>query len=104
MGTDAVCAYVRGPERHELQARVFAPLDGCIEDPATGSAAGATIAHLATLEPSSDADTEWRIEQGHDMGRPSLILGRTEKRKGTVGAVYVAGQAVPIMHGNLMMP
>lgn len=102
MGTDAVCAYVRDQATRKLYARVFAPLDGCIEDPATGSAAGATIAHLAGLDANPDANIEWRIEQGHEMGRPSLILGRTEKRNGKVDGVYVAGQAVPIMQGSLM--
>jgi trans-2,3-dihydro-3-hydroxyanthranilate isomerase len=102
MGTDAVCAYARDPGAHELHVRVFAPLDGCIEDPATGSAVGATIAHLAALESVSGTNIEWRIQQGHHMGRPSLIRGRTEKSGGAVRAVYVAGEAVPIMKGTLL--
>lgn len=100
-GTDAVFAYVRGSDAGHLHARMFAPLDATIEDPATGSASAATIALLAQLEPAADGDLVWRIEQGVDMGRPSLILGRTEKRAGAVTAVYIGGHAVPVMHGTL---
>ena len=88
----------------ELQARNFMPLDATVEDPATGSATAATIALLATLRPERDAKMTWRVEQGVDMGRPSLLLGRTEKRGGLVIAVHVAGHAVPVMHGVLHVP
>jgi trans-2,3-dihydro-3-hydroxyanthranilate isomerase len=104
IGTDAVFAYVRGTVPGELHARMFAPLDGIVEDPATGSAAAATIALLAANRPERDADMTWRVEQGVDMGRPSLILGRTQKRDGVVTAVYIAGHAVPVMHGSLVVP
>lgn len=104
VGTDAVFAYVRGSEVGHLHARMFAPLDAIIEDPATGSATGATIALLTQLRPEADADLTWRVEQGVDMGRPSLIVGRTEKRAGVLTAVCVAGHAVPVMHGVLRTP
>lgn len=101
VGTDAVFAYVRGSEAGHLHARMFAPLDATIEDPATGSAAGAAIALLTQLRPEADADLTWSIEQGVDMGRPSLILGQTEKRAGAVTAVRVAGHAILVMRGTL---
>lgn len=104
IGVDAVHAYVRGPGPSELHARNFAPLDASIEDPATGSAAAATIALLASLRPERSAEISWRIEQGVDMGRPSLLLGRTEKCNGIVTAVHVAGHAVQIMRGHLLGP
>jgi trans-2,3-dihydro-3-hydroxyanthranilate isomerase len=98
-GTDSVFAYARGNAAEELHARMFAPLDSIAEDPATGSAAAATLAFLAAQRPESDVT--WRIEQGVDMGRPSLILGRTRKRDGAVAAVHVGGNAVAVMHGLL---
>jgi trans-2,3-dihydro-3-hydroxyanthranilate isomerase len=101
IGTDAVFAYVRGAEVGELHARMFSPLDATVEDPATGSATAATIALLTTLRPDRDVEMEWRVEQGVDMGRPSLLLGRTEKRGGIVTRVHVAGHAVPVMQGLL---
>jgi trans-2,3-dihydro-3-hydroxyanthranilate isomerase len=104
IGTDAIFAYVRGTAAGELHARMFAPLDGIVEDPATGSAAAATIALLAALQPERDGEVVWRIEQGVDMDRPSLLLGRTEKRGGLVTGVHVAGHAVPVMHGLMNVP
>ena len=101
IGTDAIFAYVRGGTAHELHARMFAPLDGIVEDPATGSAAAATIALLAALQPEATAGLAWRIEQGVDMGRASLLLGKTEKLGGTVGVVRVGGQVIPVMRGVL---
>jgi trans-2,3-dihydro-3-hydroxyanthranilate isomerase len=101
--TDAIFAYVRLGEGGERQARMFSPLDACIEDPATGSASGATMALLASLHADQDGEQSWRIEQGVDMGRPSLILGRTEKHGAAVTA-HVAGQAVLVMSGTLRLP
>jgi len=104
VGTDAVFAYVRGTVDGELDARMFAPLDGTSEDPATGSAAAATMALLASLRPARDEQRCWRIDQGVDMGRPSIIRGRTEKRGGTVASVCVSGGAIPVMSGYLELP
>ena len=95
-------AYARDGRDGHLHARMFAPLDATIEDPATGSGAAAAIALLARLRPAADEEIHWQIEQGVDMGRPSLIRGRTEKRAGTVTAVHVAGRAVPVMRGALV--
>jgi trans-2,3-dihydro-3-hydroxyanthranilate isomerase len=104
IGTDAVYAYCRGTSDGELHARTFSPLDATIEDPATGSATAATIALLASLRIERDAEIAWRVEQGVDMGRASLLLGRTQKREGMVHAVHIAGRAVPVMHGWLDVP
>jgi trans-2,3-dihydro-3-hydroxyanthranilate isomerase len=104
VGTDAVFAYVRGKVAGELHVRNFAPLDGCVEDPATGSATAATIGLLTLLASEPDIDLTWRVEQGVDMGRPSLLRGRTEKRGGSVVAVRVSGRAVLVMRGTLHVP
>ncbi len=101
LGTDGVYAYCRGANPNELHARMFAPLDNTVEDPATGSAAAATIAHLAGFNPQPLV--RWRIAQGTDMGRPSLILGTTQKRGSDLAAVRVAGHVVPVMEGNLQL-
>jgi len=104
IGTDGVFAYFREDTHGPLHARMFAPLDATIEDPATGSAAAATFALLAGLRPLPDEDRSWRLEQGVDMGRPSVIHGRTEKRRGVVTAVHIFGRAVPVMEGYLHLP
>ena len=57
----------------DLQVRMFAPLYGVPEDPATGSANVALVGLLASLRPERDVSLELRIAQGVDMGRPSLL-------------------------------
>jgi trans-2,3-dihydro-3-hydroxyanthranilate isomerase len=104
IGTDAIYCYSRGATPQQLHARMFSPLDGIVEDPATGSAAAATISLLAALRPERDAEMPWRIEQGVEMGRPSLLKGRTEKRDGTVTAVHIGGFAVQVMSGVINTP
>lgn len=104
IGTDAIYCYSRGATPQQLHTRMFSPLDGIVEDPATGSAAAATIALLATLRPERDAEMSWRIEQGVEMGRPSLLKGRTEKCDGTVTAVHIGGFAVQVMSGLIHTP
>jgi trans-2,3-dihydro-3-hydroxyanthranilate isomerase len=103
IGTDSVFAYAEGSGPEELHARMFSPLDGIVEDPATGSAVAATLALLAAQRPEREAKTLWRVEQGVDMRRPSLILGRTCKRDGIVTAVHVGGHAVAVMSGTLQI-
>ncbi len=104
LGTDAIYCYSRGATPQQLHARMFSPLDGIVEDPATGSAAAATISLLAALRPERDAEMSWRIEQGVEMGRPSLLKGRTEKRDGAVTAVHIGGFAVQVMSGTFDLP
>jgi trans-2,3-dihydro-3-hydroxyanthranilate isomerase len=104
IGTDAIYCYSRGATPQQLHARMFSPLDGVVEDPATGSAAAATISLLAALRPERDAEMSWRIEQGVEMGRPSLLKGRTEKRDGAVTAVHIGGFAVQVMSGLIDTP
>jgi trans-2,3-dihydro-3-hydroxyanthranilate isomerase len=104
IGTDAIYCYSRGATPHQLHARMFSPLDGIVEDPATGSAAAATISLLAALRPERDAEMSWRIEQGIEMGRRSLLKGRTKKHDGIVTAVYIGGFAVQVMSGLISTP
>lgn len=89
----AVAAYVRDGSR--IRMRMFAPLDGIAEDPATGSAAAALAALLADLE---GAPVTLDIAQGVEMGRPSRI-GVTAGP----GGVSVTGSAVRIMEGRLLL-
>ncbi|HWX31481.1 MAG TPA: PhzF family phenazine biosynthesis protein [Steroidobacteraceae bacterium] len=108
-GADAIFAYFRAREEsaadHEtvLHARMFAPLDGIVEDPATGSACAATIALLSTLNKDDRAELAWRIHQGVDMGRPSLLLGRTSSRDFTAIGTHIGGRCVPVLEGTLSL-
>ena len=84
-----------------LRTRMFAPLGGVLEDPATGSANAALSALLVSLAPGEDVALHFEIEQGIEMGRPSLLIGGA--RKTAEGAVLatVAGNCVPVMRGTL---
>jgi trans-2,3-dihydro-3-hydroxyanthranilate isomerase len=85
----------------DLQVRMFAPLYGVPEDPATGSANVALAGLLASLRPEPDLTLALRIGQGIDMGRPSLLEAGAEKRNGKIAALSIAGRCVPMMRGVL---
>jgi trans-2,3-dihydro-3-hydroxyanthranilate isomerase len=95
-------AWVDGGERR-IRARMFAPLGGTWEDPATGSAASALAALLTSIAPGDNVDLQYAIEQGVEMGRPSLIIASAVKTgEGPVSA-SVAGTCVPVMRGTLQV-
>ena len=88
--------YVR-LSKSNVRARMFAPLSNVTEDPATGSASAALGGLLASLERGSDAFS-LIIEQGVEMGRPSLIEVRVDPR-----GIAVSGSCVPVMRGVLTL-
>jgi len=55
-----------------IRARMFAPLSGTWEDPATGSANAPLACFLLSLDPSAQ-QASFEIHQGVEMGRPSLL-------------------------------
>ena len=80
--------------------RMFAPLIGVIEDPATGSAAAALAALLTSRAPGDNVSLTFEIEQGIELGRPSRILASGRKTaEGPVSAT-VAGTCVPVLAGT----
>jgi len=85
----------------KLDARMFAPLSGTFEDPATGSASAALGAYLAALDMSADGEFEIEINQGAQMGRPSEIRVAASKRNGQVHQVKVSGRCIRVMEGTL---
>jgi trans-2,3-dihydro-3-hydroxyanthranilate isomerase len=102
--TADVHCYVRtpgAPDGFDLRARMFAPFDGVPEDPATGSANAALASLLTSLMPESDVDGRWRIAQGVEMGRPSRLEARTQRRAPEVTAVWIAGESVLVSQGVL---
>jgi len=99
--TPDVHVYTRSGDEFDLRARMFAILDGVPEDPATGSANCALAGLLAHLDAAPDGDFRWRIAQGVEMGRPSVLEARAEKRSGEVVAARVAGASVMVSHGSI---
>jgi len=93
--------YVRSHDEYDIRARMFAPLDGVPEDPATGSANCALAGLLAHYAPGDDCDLSWRILQGAEMGRPSMLEARAVKRDGRVTGAWIGGGAVMFAEGWL---
>jgi trans-2,3-dihydro-3-hydroxyanthranilate isomerase len=94
--------YVPGKDEGvDIQTRMFAPLYGVPEDPATGSANVALIGLLAHFEKAADLSLARTIGQGFDMGRPSLLQACAEKKGGKVMATYIGGRCVPMMAGAI---
>lgn len=65
----AFCAHPRD-DAHDYADRVFAPYYDVPEDPATGSSNGCLAAYLAR---HGDGAVDAVVEQGYEMGRPSLL-------------------------------
>jgi trans-2,3-dihydro-3-hydroxyanthranilate isomerase len=86
-------------EGADFQSRMFAPLHGVFEDPATGSANVALIGLLAHLRPEPTLRLEAAIGQGVDLGRPSLMRAVAEKANGAVTGTFIGGGCKPVMSG-----
>ena len=103
-GSDAIYAYTRDIPADEgpldITARMFSMLDGTGEDPATGSATAAIGALFADMDPGADGERSWRVAQGVDMGRPSLLLPRVVERAGQIESVHVGGRCRLMMEGT----
>ncbi len=97
--------FTRDVERpgSDFRARMFAPLLGVPEDPATGSAVAAFAGYLAARERLSDGRHNWRIEQGFEMGRPSLLELESDVRDRVVYTVRVGGNAVIVSEGTMLL-
>jgi trans-2,3-dihydro-3-hydroxyanthranilate isomerase len=104
-GSDAIWLYTRDVPPDEagvdVQARMFSPLDGTGEDPATGSGTAAAAGLWADLSPETDGELGYRVGQGVDMGRPSLLRPRVVKRAGAIASIHIAGRAVEVMRGTV---
>ena len=99
LGVSYIHMYFKSADDFDIRARMFAPMDGVPEDPATGSANCALIALLTHYESAPDANNSWRISQGTEIGRPSNLNGRTQKRDGKVSGVWIGGNSVLISRG-----
>ncbi len=80
---------------------MFAPQFGIPEDPATGSAAAAFAGVAREFEKPEDGVHAITIEQGFEMGRPSLIQLTMEIRGGELVAGEIGGSAVIVSQGTI---
>ena len=86
---------------HAFHARMFAPLAGIPEDPATGSAVAAFAGVLAHFTRMADGTHEFVIEQGYEMGRPSVIRLSMTMQGDKLTAGAIAGEAVVVSEGTI---
>lgn len=85
------------PEAGPLRARMFAPLARTFEDPATGSAQAALGAF--TLSLSGEDQLCYEAVQGVEMGRPSRLRVRAERRGSGIHA-SIGGTCMPMFRGS----
>jgi len=85
---------------NDFHARMFAPGLGVEEDPATGSAVAAFAGVVRQFDQPRGGVHRYGIEQGHFMGRPSLVELEIEIQ-GDIHAVRIGGGAVVVSEGML---
>ena len=85
-----------------IHTRFFAPTLGVIEDPATGSAAGAIGGYLARIL-KFPRKLKLRIQQGDEIGRPSAIGVEVQCDRGMIQGVAVSGSAVRVGEGTIFL-
>ena len=88
----------------DVHVRMYAPGSGVPEDPATGSAAAALSGYLSKADGREQASLQWTVEQGIEMGRPSLLQVRAERLAKATSRIQVGGSAVPVSQGIMTVP
>jgi trans-2,3-dihydro-3-hydroxyanthranilate isomerase len=103
--TDKVFLFCADPELpgSHYRARMFAPEIGVPEDPATGSACAGFAGYLAARDSRSDGTLRWVVEQGFEMGRPSILEIEADKDRGSITAIRVGGNSVLVSKGEFFV-
>jgi trans-2,3-dihydro-3-hydroxyanthranilate isomerase len=98
-----VCMDAEGEGVH-ARVRMFAPGSGVPEDPATGSAAASLGGYLAKADGRPSGTLAWTVEQGLEIGRPSILRVEADREDGQTTAVRVGGSAVFVSSGTMTVP
>jgi trans-2,3-dihydro-3-hydroxyanthranilate isomerase len=103
VGTECVLVFARQTVSPEatVHVRMFAPLLGVAEDPATGSANGGLGAYLVRygVVPVEGPTVSIVSEQGAEMGRPSTLHIEVDRDMEQITAVRVGGNVVAVAEG-----
>jgi len=94
------CPETYSPENN-LSVRVFAEYLGIPEDPATGSANGCLAGYLVEYSYFGEKPVDVRVEQGYEMGRPSLLLLKAQKNEDMI-EVLVGGKVMMVAKGEFV--
>ncbi len=105
INTKAKAILVFCPETYHtennLNVRMFADAMGVPEDPATGSANGCLAGYLVEYAYFGETSIDIKVEQGYEIGRPSLLLLKAE-RSATGIEVNVGGKSITIGKGEFV--
>ena len=103
--TEAKGILVFSPETHEpgnqLSVRVFVDYLGVPEDPATGSGNGCLAGYLVQQRYFGSDRIDLRVEQGYEIGRPSLLLLKAGQRGAEI-SVSVGGRCQVVAQGEFV--
>jgi trans-2,3-dihydro-3-hydroxyanthranilate isomerase len=80
---------------------LFGPRSSIPEDPATGSANGCLAAYLAEYRYFGKPNISVKVEQGLEVGRPSLLHLKAEKEEEEKISVSVGGRCYTVAKGEL---
>jgi trans-2,3-dihydro-3-hydroxyanthranilate isomerase len=87
-------------KKNDLSVRVFADYYGIAEDPATGSANGALAGYLIKRGYYKNQSINIRVEQGHEIGRPSLLYLKANSILKEI-EIFVGGKVIMVANGSL---
>ena len=93
------CPQTYKPENH-INARFFCDFYDIPEDPATGSANCCLAGYLVRYQYFGTKKIDVRVEQGYEIGRPSLLYLRAQENNSKID-VNVGGKVVMIANGQL---
>jgi trans-2,3-dihydro-3-hydroxyanthranilate isomerase len=88
-------------KENNLNVRMFADYYGVPEDPATGSANGCLAGYLVKHRYFGKDRIDIRVEQGYEIGRPSLLFLRAEQKDDKID-VWVGGKVIMIAKGEFV--
>jgi len=88
-------------EENALNVRFFADYFGVPEDPATGSANGCLAGYLVKNRYFGEKRIDIRVEQGYEIGRPSLLYLKAEEKEEAID-VHVGGRVVLVAEGKFV--
>lgn len=102
-GRDMIFLFSAEPRNsaNHLAARMFTVFQTMPEDPATGSACGCLGGYLVEHRYFGGDMVDVRVEQGYEMGRPSLLRLRASRQPDRI-AVRVGGKAIMVSKGQLL--
>lgn len=104
-GVAANGVFVFTPRPGGAYSRMFAPMAGIVEDPATGSATGPLAAYLVAYGLCERREgLRLLSEQGVKMGRRSHVHAIIHLEGDALGSIEIGGSAVEVISGTVTLP